>query len=137
MIKSINLVKEINETNPKGMNNVNIETLPQVTNSFVEHIDCLCLDELVLPARNQVFPMLLSKLCIGGSLSLKIINMGLLANKIKKSELTGDKLSTILPHINSVWSDHEINDYINKYNLLVKGMYYDNIYTIYQLEKTA
>jgi hypothetical protein len=137
MIKNINLVKEINDTNPKGMNNVSLETLAQVTNNFVEHIDCVCLDELAIQPRNQVFPIILSKLCIGGSLSLKMINTGLLANKIKKSELTGDKLSTILPHVNSVWSDNEISDYINKYSLLIKGMYYDNIYTIYQLEKTV
>lgn len=137
MIKNINLVKEINETNPKGMNNVNIETLSQVTNNFVEHIDCLCLDELPVEVRNQVFPMILSKLCIGGTLSLKTINLRLLANKIKKSELTGDKLSAMLPQINSVWSDNETSDLINKYGLVIKGMYYDQIYTIFQLEKTA
>ena len=79
----------------------------------------------------------MNKLCIGGVLSLKIINLGLLANKIKRAEMGGEKLSEIVSQTNSVWSDHETNEMLNKYKLLIKGMYYDNIYTIYQLEKTV
>lgn len=137
MIKNINLVKEINDKNPKELNNVNPETLTQVTNNFVQHIDCLCLDEFALSDRNKIFGLMMNKLCIGGVLSLKIINLGLLANKIKRAEMGGEKLSDIISQTNSVWSDHETNEMLNKYRLLIKGMYYDNIYTIYQLEKTV
>lgn len=137
MITNVNLVKTITADNPQGLNNISCDTLSQVTNGFVKHIDCLCLDELMIAERNQIFDTIISKLCIGGQLSLKMINLDLLANKIKKSDLTGEKLSAVLPNINSVWSDYETNYMINKYKLLVKGMYYDNIYTIYQLEKTT
>jgi|TARA_B100000073_G_scaffold224792_1_gene187289 hypothetical protein len=135
MIKNLNVVDVIDDSNPKNMNNIDAEQLKGVTNGFVEHIDCLCLDQLELKERNDLIVLMSNKLSNKGVLSLKILNLNLLANQIDKGGINGQKLSEILPHIKSVWSTQECDDVINQLNLKTKGMYYDYIYTIYQLEK--
>ena len=69
-------------------------------------------------------------------MSLKFINLDLLANKIDKSEMTGQQYSKILPSVNSCWSHLESLDVIAQSKLTIQNIYYDNIYTIVKLEKT-
>lgn len=133
MIKYLNLVKEKTEKSQETA--ITPEELSGITNSYVENIDCICLDEFMLQDRINIFNMAVSKICVGGKLSLKCMNINLLGSKINKAEITGEKLSELLPKINSMWSDHEISHLINQHQLLVKGMNNDNFYTVYQLEK--
>ena len=135
MIKHLNLVKNTVEQSPNGLNNVSYEDFKKITNSYVNHIDCSCLDEFDFETRKDVLVSCIHKLCIGGTLSLRFINMDLLANKIKKSEMTGKKYSEILPMLNSCWSEIEISDVISQTKLTINKMYYDNIYSIITLEK--
>ena len=135
MIQSMNLVYEINDSSPKGLNNITPTDLANVTNNYVKNIDCICLDSFELKDRNQVFVNMINKLCIGGTVSIKILNPSLMANKINKSEMTGHKLSDLLASIKSVWSLEEVDDIIKQLNLNIKGLYYENLYSIYQLEK--
>jgi len=135
MIQSMNLVYEINESIPKGLNNIVPNDLANVTNNYVRNIDCVCLDNFELKDRNQVFVNMINKLCIGGTAAIKILNPSLMANKINKSEINGRKLSDLLVNIKSVWSLEEVDDILNQLNLNVKGLYYENLYSIYQLEK--
>ena len=135
MIKNLNIVDSINDSNPKNMNNVDFEQLKTVTNGFVENIDCICLDQFDLKTRNELMVTMAQKLSSKGVIALKVLNLNLLAGQIDKCGITGQKLSEILPQMNSVWSDQECDDVISQLNLKIKGMYYDYIYTIYQLEK--
>ena len=46
MIKNLNIVKTIDDTNnPNNLNNIDPDKLNGITNGFVENIDCICLDE--------------------------------------------------------------------------------------------
>ncbi len=117
------------------MNNVTPEELGKITNSFVENIDCICLDTFDVPMRNSVFTTMVSKLCKSGVLNIKILNLNLLSNKINKAEIDGIKFSGILSKMQSAWSDEEVNSVISQTNLKIGAMYYDDIYTIYKLEK--
>ncbi len=135
MIKNVNVVKNTSDTNPKGMNNVTPEELGKITNSFVENIDCICLDTFDVSMRNSVFTTMVSKLCKSGVLNIKILNLNLLSNKINKAEIDGIKFSGILSKMQSAWSDEEVNSVIAQTNLKICAMYYDDIYTIYKLEK--
>ena len=135
MIKNVNVVKNTSDTNPKGMNNVTPEELDKSTNSFVENIDCICLDTFDVSMRNSVFTTMVSKLCKSGVLNIKILNLNLLSNKINKAEIDGIKFSGILSKMQSAWSDEEVNSVISQTNLKIGAMYYDDIYTIYKLEK--
>lgn len=135
MIDNINIVKSIDENSNPGLNNVTPEKMLSITNNFVKNIDCVCLDSFSLADRNNIFVNMNNKLCIGGSMSIKILNPSLLANKISKSELTGQKISEVLSDLFSVWTIEEAEDIINQLNLKIKGVYYENIYTIYQLTK--
>lgn len=135
MIKNINIVQSINESNPAGLNNVAVDSVGQITNNFVAHIDCICLDEMTLADRNNLFAIMTQKLCLGGKLFIKIINPFLLANKITKNELSGDKLSNLLATIHSCWYETDCVDIFKQTNMNIESIYYDNIYTIYNLEK--
>ena len=130
MIGSLNVVR-----NPLQNNDITPDQLNKITNHYVKKIECLCLDEFALEQRNQLFRILIEKLCVGGTLSLKFINLDLMSNKIKKSELTGQKYSSLLPLLQSCWSDQESIEIINSMPVVIKGLYYENIYSIINLEK--
>ena len=135
MIKSLNLTKEIDKDVKPGLNNIDYEGLNKVTNNYVQHIDCLCLDEFSFEERNKVLVECIKKLSIGGTLNLKFVNMDLLANKIKKCEITGQKYSQILSKTQSCWSELETQDVISQTKMLVKTIHHENIYSIITLEK--
>lgn len=136
MIKSVNVVYEINKNSPTGLNNVDKDKLKSITNNYVEQIDCIDLDKFTMSDRHDVFVACLHKLAIKGIMTLKFINLDLLANKIEKAELTGQQYSKLLPNINSCWSHLEAMDAISQSSLQLNNMYYDHIYTILKLEKT-
>lgn len=135
MINNLNLVTS-DQNNPKGLNNITIYKLDKITNNFVSHIDCICLDALESEQRKKVLVMMHHKLCINGTLTLKFINLDLLANKIEKGEITGEKFSEILPNIQSIWSEIEINDVLMQLPCKILNISYDHIYTIVKIEKT-
>ena len=135
MINNLNLVTS-DQNNPKGLNNITIYKLDKIPNNFVSHIDCICLDALESEQRKKVLVMMHHKLCINGTLTLKFINLDLLANKIEKGEITGEKFSEILPNIQSIWSEIEINDVLMQLPCKILNISYDHIYTIVKIEKT-
>jgi len=130
MIGSLNVVR-----NPLQNDDIIPDQLNKITNNYVKKIQCLCLDEFSLEQRNRLLKQMVDKLCVGGTLSLKFINLNLLSNKINRSELTGQKYSSILPLLQSCWSDKESIDVINNLSVVIQGLYYDNIYSIITLEK--
>lgn len=136
MIKNLNLVEDVNSNSQNGLNNVNLEQLSKITNNFVSHIDCICLDEYDFNTRKEAVVDIYHKLAIGGSATLKFINLDLLGNQIEKLELTGAKFSTILPKLKSVWSESESSEIFSQLNFDIVEMHYTNIYTILTLEKT-
>ena len=136
MIKSVNVDYELDKNNPEGLNNIDKDKLKQITNNYIEHIDCAELDRFVIADRHDVFVACVQKLGIKGTLTLKFINLDLLGNKIEKAELTGQQYSKLLPNINSCWSHLETMDAISQSSLQLNNMYYDNIYTVLKLEKT-
>ena len=134
MIGSLNVVRTQTENKTSG-NEITAENLNNITNNYVKQIECLCLDEFNLSERNALMNILVQKLCIGGTLSLKFINLNLVSNKISKSELTGEKFSSLLPNLRSCLSDQESTEIIKNMPVVMKGLYYDNIYSIMSLEK--
>jgi len=136
MIANLNIVKHIDDTCPKGLNNIDVENLNNITNNYVNHIDCLCLDNFTFDKRNNLFVTIINKLCLGGTVSIKFINLSLLASKIEKLEITGEKFSGIFQHILSAWSEPEFLDIINQMKLKTNNIYFDQIHTISTLEKT-
>jgi hypothetical protein len=138
MINNLNIIKNIADSNSyPGLNNIDLDGLQKITNNYVQHIDCICLDEFLLKDRYEVFATIYSKLSLGGTVSLKFINLNLLSNKIDRLEITGEKLSSVLPSMNSVWSEPEYLDLIEKFKLKLNNIYYDYIYTIITLEKNT
>jgi hypothetical protein len=136
MIKSVNVVYLIDKNNPEGLNNIDKDQLKNVTNNYIEHIDCTELDKFPISDRHDVFIACVQKLGIKGTVTFKFVNLDLLANKIEKAELTGQQYSKLLPDINSCWSHLEAMDAISQSSLQLNNMYYDHIYTILKLEKT-
>ena len=136
MIKSVNVVCVIDKDNPEGLNNIDKDKLKSITNNYIEHIDCTELDRFPISDRHDVFVSCVQKLAIKGTISLKFVNLDLLANRIEKAELTGQQYSKLLPNINSCWSHLEAMDAITQSSLQLHNMYYDYIYTILKLEKT-
>ena len=136
MIKSVNVVYEIDKDSPTGLNNVDKDKLKSITNNYIEQIDCVDLDKFSISDRHEVFVSCLHKLAIKGTMTLKFINLDLLANKIEKAEMTGQQYSKLLPNINSCWSHLEAMDAVSQSGLQLNNMYYDHIYTILKLEKT-
>ena len=136
MIKSVNVVCVIDKDNPEGLNNIDKDKLKSITNNYIEHIDCTELDRFTISDRHDVFVSCVQKLAIKGTISLKFVNLDLLANRIEKAELTGQQYSKLLPNINSCWSHLEAMDAITQSSLKLHNMYYDYIYTILKLEKT-
>ena len=136
MIKSVNVVYEIDKDSPTGLNNVDKDKLKSITNNYIEQIDCVDLDKFNISDRHEVFVSCLHKLAIKGIMTLKFINLDLLANKIEKAEMTGQQYSKLLPNINSCWSHLETMDVVSQSGLQLNNMYYDHIYTIIKLEKT-
>lgn len=134
MIGSLNVVRTQTANKTSG-NEITAENLNNITNNYVKQIECLCLDEFTLSERNVLINTLVQKLCIGGTLSLKFINLNLVSNKISKSELTGEKFSSLLPDLRSCLSDQESIEIIKNMPVVMKGLYYDNIYSIMSLEK--
>jgi len=137
MMRSINIVYSASDNNPKGLNNVVQEQLNQITNNYIQHIDCTELDKFEISERHKVVSSAVQKLAIGGTMNLKFINLDLLANKIEKNELTGQQYSKLLPDIQSCWSYLECMDIISQSKLQLKNIYYDNIYNIVKLEKVS
>lgn len=135
MIGSINLVVNDNEKNP-GLNNMTIQDLQDITNGYVKHIDFIYLDMLNLSDRYNVLKLILQKLSIQGTTTLKFINLDLLGLKINKGEVVSEKLSEILPSINSIWSDADIENIMAASNIIINNHYYDNIYSIITIIKT-
>lgn len=136
MIANLTLIENTNPDNQKGLNNVNLEQLSRITNNFVAHLDCICLDEYDFNTRKQALVDIYHKLAIGGSATLKFISLDLLSSQIEKLELTGAKFSSILPNIKSVWSESETFEILNQLNFNITEMHYTNIYTIITVEKT-
>ena len=136
MIKSLNIVHPIDSNNPNGLNSINKDQLSNITNNYVEHIDCVDLDKFEIAERHKILSDAIQKLAINGTMNLKFINLDLVANKIEKNELTGQQYSKLLPDIRSCWSHLECMDIIAQSKMQIKNMYYDNIYTIVKLEKS-
>lgn len=134
MIKHLNIIKN-QEDSKEGLNNIDYNSLTNITNNYVQHIDCICLDEFTFDERTKVLVECIKKLAIGGTINLKFINMNLLANKIYKSEITGKKYSELLPKLYSCWSEIEINDVISQTKMIIKNVHYENIYSLITLEK--
>lgn len=135
MIGLLKVVQNPKDDKKLENNEITAENLTKITNNYVKSIECLSLDEFSLLERKQVLQAMISKLCIGGTLSLKFINLDMVANKINKGELTGQKYSSILPYMKSCWSDNESIEEFKTMPVIIKGLYYDSIYSVVSLER--
>lgn len=134
MIKHLDIVLN---TELMSENTLSIDQIDNIINGTVQNISCLCIDQLAFKDRAIVLSRLINKLCLNGILHIKMINLDLIANKVYKKELTGNKYSTILPTIQSTWDHVECMQFLDSCNNIVEinGMYFDHIYTVLHLKK--
>lgn len=135
MIKHLNIVYDQNSNFKEGI--VTFSDLNQIVNGSVQNISCTCLDKIAYKERRIRFIDLVSKICMDGSLSLKFLNLDLLANKIKKNEINGEKFSEIISNINSIWDHAECTEFLSSLNktVVIENLGFDDKHTIAQLKK--
>jgi len=136
MIKHLSVVNS--EESDFAESRVSFSDLTAITNGTVNNITCTCIDELKYAERKNKIIEVIHKLCANGVLSMKIINLDLLGNKIKKKELNGEKFSEIMDKMNSVWTYSECIEFISNIDkaLIIENIGFDDIYSVIQLKKT-
>lgn len=135
MINELNIIADP-EQSVEGYQNVLANQVPQITNGYVKNIICNCLDQLPFDVRNSVFLQALNKLCINGTLTIRYLNVSLLPNKIIIGDLTGKKLSEILPNLNSCWSDNEFAELMQQaQGCVISKLFYEHIHTVASIQK--
>lgn len=135
MINEINVISAA-EQEVSGYNNILVQNIPEITNGYVKSIICNCLDTLSFNDRNILFLELLNKLCINGVMSIKFVSLSLLPNKIISGDLTGQKISEILPTMNSCWSHNDFSELmISSKGYVISKLFNDYIYTVASIQK--
>lgn len=120
-----------------GYSNILVSDIGAVTNGYVQNLICNVLDQLTFDQRNQVFVEALKKLCDGGVLTTKFMNLSLLPNKINSGDITGQKLSEILISIQSCWSENEFSMIMSQMKgYSITKLFHDMIYTVVTIQKT-
>lgn len=136
MISLLNVVDNPQECEGKN-DYITPDKLSAITNNYVKRINCICLDGFSFSDRINLLQAMVQKLCLEGELSVKFINLNLLANKIQSEHLNGEKYSKILPSIRSAWTDDEAMSIIKQLPVVISGLYYENFYSIINMEKTG
>lgn len=136
MIHQINIVVDQNTDSVDGYNNISIENLPGLTNGYVESIIFTTIDKLDSKSRQEYFVECLKKLCHGGSLTVKFLNLNQIATKLKNSHMNGKEFANLIRGVNSCWTERDFLEFISNINGfgLIK-MFYENANIVAVLQK--
>lgn len=121
MIGQINVVVDSTKDSVDGYNNISVDQIASITNGYVTNIIMTTLDKLDSDKRNAIFIECLKKLSFGGQLTIKFLNLILLASRIKSSYINGNKFSEIIAESKSFWTESDFMELIaglNDYKLI-------------------
>jgi hypothetical protein len=107
MIGQINIVVDNEQDIVQGYNNVPVGDVSSITNGYVQTIVLTTLDKMEANNRTPVFIECLKKLTIGGQLTVKFLNLALLASRIKSNYINGNKFSEIIYGSKSFWTESD------------------------------
>jgi hypothetical protein len=107
MIGQVNITIDQSTDEIAGYNNINYKQLSSITNGYVESIIFTTIDKLDPKDRNGVLFECLKKLTPGAQLTVKFLNLVLLANRVKASYIDGDKFAGIIKNLNSFWTESD------------------------------
>jgi hypothetical protein len=107
MIAQINIVVDGKEDIVQGYNNVPVGDVSSITNGYVQNITLTTLDKIEANNRTPVFIECLKKLTIGGQITVKFLNLMLLASRIKSNYIDGNKFSEIIYGSKSFWTESD------------------------------
>ena len=135
MIQQINIVVDTNDS-INGYNNVNVEQLSQVTNSYVNSIICSCVDKIPRNTRNNIFSEMLKKLNHGGQLTIRFLNPILVSSKVKNGLVDGMGFSEMVDGLKSSWTETDLLAIISQLNgYQIIKLYSEDIHSIAVIEK--
>lgn len=130
MNRNINLIID-DSSSVEGYQNIKIQDLNNVINGFVHNILCECLDQIEFQQRLEVFQGIIAKLAFDGTATFKFINGTMLASRILQNELDAKKISDIIKHIQSVWTESLITEAFSVFpNIKIQKNYIEHIYTV-------
>ena len=135
MIQQMNIVVDKSDF-INGYNNIDIEKLSQVTNSYVNSIVCSCVDKIPRATRNNIFVEMLKKLNHGGQLTIRFLNPVLVANKVKNGFVDGMGFSEMVDGLKSSWTETDllaILSQLSGYQII--KLYSEDIHSIAVIEK--
>lgn len=121
MIGQVNIVVDPSTDSVTGYNNISIEQLPSITNGYIESIIFTTIDKLHPKDRNNSFIECLKKLAPGAQLTVKFLNLVLLASRIKSSYIDGEQFAELIKNTKSFWTESDfmtIISSINDYKLI-------------------
>lgn len=112
MIEQINVVVDKEKDIVQGYNNISVEDISSITNGYVQTIIFTTLDKLENNKRNLVFIECLKKLTFGGQLTIKFLNLMLLASRVKSNYINGVKFSEVVDELKSFWTESDFMELI-------------------------
>jgi hypothetical protein len=107
MIGQVNITIDQSTDEIAGYNNINYKQLSSITNGYVESIIFTTIDKLDPKDRNGILVECLKKLTPGAQLTVRFLNLVLLANRVKASYIDGDKFADIIKNLNSFWTESD------------------------------
>lgn len=118
MIGQVNITVDDSKDTVAGYSNINVDQLPSVTNGYIQSIIFTTLDKLDNDSRTKKFVESLKKLTHGGQLTVRFLNLALLASRIESNYIDGPKFAELIKGLNSFWTESDflgmissINDY--------------------------
>jgi hypothetical protein len=120
MIGQVNITVDDSKDTVAGYNNINIDQLSSVTNGYIQSIIFTTIDKLDNNNRSKKFVESLKKLAHGGQLTVRFLNLALLASRIESNYIDGLKFAELIKGFNSFWTESDflgIVSSINEYKL--------------------
>lgn len=109
---------------------VNIYELNVVPNGSIENLYCDILDTIEFSKRINLQNEIMKKIKIGGSVSLKQINMVLLSKKLVKGNITLLEINNLVQNTASILDQDYLDQWISQYsNFKIIKIDIDTLYT--------
>jgi len=128
-----------NDNNPvPDAEKINISNINLISNGSSENILCDCLDLFPLSERISLTNGLLKKLCVGGKLRLKFINLKLFAKNCYLDKIDENKINAIVSNVKSLVDDSHLEQILsNNRNFVIQSIVYDGLSEDVILERKA
>lgn len=131
-------VHNIDQHIVENIEKINYASLDMVPVGCADLVICDCLDSLVLDERNKVFNDLFTKICVGGKLVLRLLNLKIFAKFIGNDVLNLSQANEILANCRSMLDDVALSQALEqKPNFVMIENTYDGINRLVILQRTV